>query len=210
MQRVQRTPRPATIAVLACLLMAQAGALAQAGKYHRRATIGAKAPGFERLPATDGRRYGLADFAAARFVVVVFTADHCPVAAAYDSRLVALERDYRARGVQMIFISCSAPEPGDLKKMGQRAAKQGFKFPYLHDATQAVGRAYGASVTPGVFVLDGERRFAYLGAVDDQWSDPNAVKHAYLRDALDALLAGRTPELAETRPVGCAIQYEEP
>jgi peroxiredoxin len=181
-----------------------------AGKFNRRANLGDKAPGFERLPATDGRSYSLGDFAAARLVVVVIAANHCPISAAYDARLVALDKEYAGRGVQIVAISCSALEQDGLEAMRERGQRSGFKFPCLHDAGQAVGRAYGATATPEVFVLDGERRFAYQGAIDDQWNDPDAVQHAYLRDALAALLAGRTPEPAETRPVGCPIDYPQP
>ena len=191
------------------LLIAAAAGSVQAGKFNRQASLGQMAPSFDRLPATGGHNYSLADFAAARLVVVVFTANHCPIAAAYDARLVAIDKDYGPRGVQLVAISCSQLEQDALEPMRERAKSSGFKFPYLYDATQAVGRAYGASVTPEVFVLDGQRRLAYLGAIDDQWNDADAVKQAYLRDALDALLAGRTPTVAETKPIGCPIDYAQ-
>ena len=84
-----------------------------------------------------------------------------------------------------------------------------FDFPYLFDESQQIGRAYGARVTPEVFVVDRERRIAYQGAIDDNWQSADQVKKPYLRQALDALLAGRKPEPAETKPVGCGIQYED-
>lgn len=174
----------------------------------KRPAIGQAAPSFDPLPATDGRRYGLAEFAQARVVIVVFLANHCPVAGAYESRLAAVDRDYRQRGVQIVAISCSRLEQDQLEPMRQRAAKAGFNFPYLHDASQAIGRAYGAKVTPEVFVLDRQRRLAYTGAIDDNWHDADAVKHAYLRGALDAILAGQKPDPAQTKAIGCQIDYE--
>ena len=96
---------------------------------------------------------------------------------------------------------------GRLEKMKERAAEKKSSFPYLYDPTQAIGLAYGAKVTPHVFVLDRERKLAYVGAVDDNMKATEAKTH-YLRDALDALLASKQPK-AETKPVGCVIQYEK-
>jgi hypothetical protein len=79
----------------------------------------------------------------------------------------------------------------------------------LHDPSQQSGRDYGARVTPEVFVMQPDGKITYLGAVDDSWNDPEQVKHAYLREALTALVAGRMPETTEARPRGCAIAYEE-
>jgi hypothetical protein len=82
-----------------------------------------------------------------------------------------------------------------------------FPFPYLHDADQSVGRGFGATSTPQLFVLDGERKIAYMGAFDDNMIE-SEVKHHYLIDAVDALLAGKKPEVTETRARGCSIEYE--
>jgi peroxiredoxin len=95
-----------------------------------------------------------------------------------------------------------------LEKMKERAAEKKFSFPYLYDPSQAIGLAYGAKVTPHVFVLDQQRKIAYVGAVDDNVKATEAKTH-YLRDALDALLAGKQPPNTETKPVGCVIQYEK-
>jgi hypothetical protein len=81
-------------------------------------------------------------------------------------------------------------------------------MPYLHDGTQEVARAYGAKVTPDVFVLDAERRVRYRGAPDSDYGDPDAGA-AWLREALDAVLAGREPTRAETKPVGCSIKWKQ-
>jgi len=94
-----------------------------------------------------------------------------------------------------------------LDKMKERAAKKGFNFPYLYDATQKIGRDYGATVTPHVFVLDKDRKIAYVGAVDDNM-EPDKVKSPHLRNALDALLAGKRPPQEVTKQFGCGIKYE--
>jgi hypothetical protein len=80
-------------------------------------------------------------------------------------------------------------------------------MPYLHDATQEVARNYGARTTPDVFVLDREGVLRYRGAPDGDYDDPGQ-RAAWLRDALDAILAGREPERAETDPVGCSIKWK--
>ena len=97
---------------------------------------------------------------------------------------------------------------GRLEKMRDRAAEKKLSFPYLYDPTQAIGLTYGAKVTPHVFVLDQQRKIAYVGAVDDNMKATEAKTH-YLRDALDALLAGKQPPKAETKPVGCGLQFEK-
>ena len=90
--------------------------------------------------------------------------------------------------------------------MKERAKEKGFNFPYLHDETQQTGHNYGAQKTPHVFVLDQQRKLAYVGAIDDNM-EASEVKSQYLRDALDALLAGKQPPKAETKAVGCGIKY---
>jgi hypothetical protein len=92
--------------------------------------------------------------------------------------------------------------------MKARADEKKYPFPYLHDPSQQSGRDYGARVTPEVFVLKPDRTITYQGTIDDSWNDAEQVKHAYLRDALTALVAGNTPETTETRPRGCPIPYQ--
>lgn len=182
--------------------------------------IGQKAPGFSSLVGVDGKEHGLADYAEAKAVVVVFTCNHCPVAKAYEDRLIALQGDYQAKGVQVVAINSNSPKkvPQDsLEKMKERAAGEGlgdwrktdepFNYPYLVDATQEVAKAYGATCTPHVFVLDKNRNVAYTGAVDDSMS-PDKVKQHFLRDALDAILGGKQPEKAVTKQFGCGIKWD--
>jgi hypothetical protein len=87
-----------------------------------------------------------------------------------------------------------------------RAAEQRYVFAYARDESQEVARAYGAQRTPEVFVLDADRRIAYHGAIDDD-ADPDRASERYLRDALDAVLEGRSPDRPETAPVGCTIKW---
>jgi peroxiredoxin len=175
---------------------------------YAKVKLGDAAPTWSALPGVDGKEHGLDQFKTAKAIVLVFTCNHCPVAKAYEDRLVALQKDYQAKGVQVVAINVNTIPADRLDKMKERAAEKGFNFPYLYDASQASGREYGARVTPHVFVLDGQRKIAYIGAIDDAMQQGD-VKNNYVRDALDAVLAGKRPPTAETKAVGCGIKYEK-
>ena len=157
---------------------------------------------------TDDQQHSLADYQQAKLIALVFTCNHCPVAQAYEDRLIKLQKDYRSKGVRLIAVNVNNIAPDRLEPMKQRAAEKQFNFPYLYDSSQKMGHDYGAKVTPHVFVLCKKRKIAYVGAVDDSNNPKKAEKH-YLRDALDALLAGKTPETTTTPPRGCSVKYEK-
>jgi peroxiredoxin len=171
-------------------------------------SIGEQAPSFE-LPDTEGATWPL-DGAGAPATVVVFTCNHCPYALAWHERIADAARDYAGRGVRFLAINANDSDryPRDsLEAMRQRVGQESWPMPYLHDATQEVARAYGAKTTPDVFVIDASGTLRYRGAPDSDYDDPGQ-RAAWLRDALDAVLDGREPELAETRPVGCSIKWK--
>ena len=183
-------------------------ALAARGSFAaNKLNIGDPAPQWTGIVGTDDKPHSLADYKDAKAVVVVFTCNHCPVATAYQERLVALQKDYKDKGVQVIAICVNKGAADDLDAMKKRAESAGFNFPYLYDPTQQVGRDYGATCTPHAFVLDKDRKLAYMGAIDDNMHADKVEKH-YIRAALDALLDGKTPETPVTRQFGCGIHYE--
>ncbi|MBI4570154.1 MAG: thioredoxin family protein [Planctomycetes bacterium] len=170
---------------------------------------GSPAPDFD-LPGVSGANTSLASLRRARLKVVVFSCNHCPYAQAYEERLVALQRDYQPKGVALVAINPNNEQthPADsLAKMKERAAARGFNFPYLRDATQRAAIAFGAEFTPEVFVLDDRNVVRYVGGIDDNWEKPGAVRRHFLREALDALLAGQEPVAAVTTAVGCTIKW---
>jgi peroxiredoxin len=169
--------------------------------------IGQPAPDFEGLTGVDDKPHSLKEYADAKAVVVAFICNHCPVAVAYEDRLIALHHDYADKGVQIVAINVNNLEQDKLPAMKERAEEKGFKFPYLYDPSQKVGRDYGAAVTPHIFLLDGERRIAYIGPIDDN-QDESKVTETYLRDAIDAVLAGSKPTTTNVNPFGCGIKYE--
>lgn len=166
--------------------------------------LGTEAPTFS-LPDTDGAEHSPGDAPA---TVVVFTCNHCPYALAWHDRLLAAAHDYG--DVKFLAISPNDAEryPRDsFEAMKERvAADGGWPLPYLYDESQDVARAYGAQTTPDVFVLDAAGRIAYRGAPDADHEDPSQ-NAAWLRSALDAVLAGSTPDPAQTTPVGCSIKW---
>lgn len=172
--------------------------------------IGDRAPAFS-LPGTDGQTYSLESLSKHSVLVVVFSCNHCPYVQAYEDRLVAIQRDYAGRGVQVIAINSNDdvnyPEDS-FEQMTARAQAKGFNFLYVRDATQAVARAYGATHTPQLFVFDRVRALRYTGKIDDNWQHPKAVTRQYLRDVLDALLSDRAPAESQTHAIGCTIKWK--
>jgi peroxiredoxin len=171
--------------------------------------LGATAPDFE-LPGVDGARHSLADYADAEALVLIQSCNHCPYVQAWEGRINAVARDYADRGVAVVAISSNDAEafPEDaFPEMVKRAEDKQFAFDYLYDEEQRVVRSLGATRTPEVFVFDRDRKLVYHGTVDDSRDDEAAVTEPYLRNALDAVLAGRAPEVQETPPQGCFVKW---
>ncbi len=173
--------------------------------------LGARAPDF-RLPGTDGKEHALADYAGAKALAVVFSCNHCPYVQAYEGRFKALQQEWGPQGFQLLAINSNDavgyPEDG-FEAMVERAAAQGFNFPYLRDESQAVARAYGAVRTPHVFLFDADRRLAYVGRIDDSWNEPAKVSRRELAEAVAELVAGKPVSTPETFAVGCTIKWKE-
>lgn len=168
-------------------------------------SLGESAPDFT-LPDTAGETWSPGGAAA---TVLVFTCNHCPYALAWHDRIADAARDYAGRDVRFLAINSNDAEryPRDSPAaMRRRVEQEPWPMPYLHDASQEVARAYGAETTPDVFVLDGSGTLRYRGAPDADYEDPGQ-RAAWLRDALDAVLAGVPPARPETTPVGCSIKW---
>ena len=163
------------------------------------------------LPGVDDGQRNLADYTDKEAVAIIFSCNHGPYVRAWEDRMVEIQADYADKGVQLIAISSNDAQkyPADsFAMMKQRAQEKGFNFPYLYDETQEIAHAYGAERTPEVFLFDKSRALRYHGAIDDNYENPDAVQNRYLRQALDAVLAGQTPSVAQTPPVGCTIKWK--
>ncbi len=172
--------------------------------------IGDKAIPFT-LPCTDGHVHSLSDWDDRPVLAVIFSCNHCPYARAWEDRIIALQAQFKPQRVKFAVINANDPVkyPEDsFEEMQKRAKAKGYNFPYLWDESQEVARAYGATRTPEVFLFDADRRLRYHGAVDDNFEDPDAVQQHYLRDAIEALLAGQEPPVAQTPAVGCTIKWK--
>jgi peroxiredoxin len=165
--------------------------------------VGDKAPGFKAI-GVDGKEYTTDTFKDAKAVVVCFTCNQCPVAVAYEDRFIEFSKEYEDKGVKFIAINVN---PESIDAMKTRAEEKGFNFPYTKDESGASAKAYGAQVTPHLYVVDKEGKIAYIGAFDDN-QDESKAKKAYIEDAVDAVLAGKTPETTKTRAVGCGIRIK--
>src|SRR5687768_2629456 len=139
--------------------------------------------------------------------VVVFTCNSCPYSKAFENRLAAIGRDYAKKGVVFYAINPNddvAYPKETLAEMKARATDKGFSFPYLKDADSSIAKAYGARVTPHVFLLDGSGVVRYRGYVDDSAKTAER-EHTGLTDALDALLTRKDIKVAATNAFGCTI-----
>lgn len=181
--------------------------------------IGAAAPDFS-LVGVDDKTYALKDFAAAKVLAVVFTCNHCPEAYAASARIQETADFYKDKGVAVIAISGNdplalradelgyAPHGDSFPEMKLAAKEAKWTIPYLYDGeNQAVTRAYGAQSTPHVFVFDAERKLRYTGRMDEGYRKAGPVDKSQMRDAIDALLAGKEVAVPTTRSYGCSTKW---
>ena len=173
--------------------------------------IGSIATDF-RLENIDGTFVSLSDFEEAKGFIVVFTCNTCPYAVAYEDRIEALNKKYASKGYPIVAIMPNNIDikPGDsLDAMKQRAKEKGFTFPYLIDREQTIFPQYGATKTPHVYILEKTNDanvVRYIGAIDDNYKDADAVDKKYVEDAVNALLANRPVPVSKTRAIGCSIK----
>ena len=164
-----------------------------------------------KLPGVDGETHTLAKIAADKeATAVIFMCNHCPYVLAWLDRIVAAAQDYAGEGVAFVGINANdaAKYPADsFENMQALAEERGLPFPYLHDESQKVARAYGAERTPEIFLFDDELKLRYHGAPDDNY-DESQASVPYLHDALDAVLDGARPPMVDTAPVGCTIKWK--
>jgi peroxiredoxin len=164
------------------------------------------------LKNVDGTTVSLSDYPDAKGFIVIFTCNHCPYAKAYQDRIIELDKKFKPKGYPVIAINPNDPviQPEDsYDKMKVRAREKGFTFPYLFDETQEVYRAYGATRTPHVYILQKQDEgpvVKYIGAIDNNYKSTEDVTEPYLANAVDALLAGKEPEVSKTKAIGCSIK----
>jgi len=178
--------------------------------------IGQPAPDFN-LKGVDGKSYSLSSFKDAKLLIVLFSCNHCPFVIGSEDRMIKFYDDYKNKGVAMIAINSNETDnhPGDsFEHMVERAKEKSFPFHYLRDETQEIARAYGALRTPHFYVFakdkDGKGQWTlrYTGRMDDNPRQPGMQKTHELRDAVEAVLAGRKPPVEVTNPIGCNVKWK--
>lgn len=173
--------------------------------------IGATATDF-KLENIDRNFVSLSDFEEAKGFIIIFTCNTCPYAVAYEDRIEALNKMYASKGYPVVAIMPNNIEikPGDsLDAMKKRAKEKGFSFPYLIDREQTIFPQYGATKTPHVYILEKTNDanvVRYIGAIDDNYKDADAVDKKYVEDAVNALLAKKPIPVTKTRAIGCSIK----
>ncbi len=189
--------RRALLVVLVALTAASAARLA----------IGATAPDFSLKDLSGTTRRLASHQGKAKAIALIWFSSECPVCRKYEARVQALYEEFKGRGVVLYTINSNQGETVESIRAHHRAAK--LTFPVLKDPRNKVADAYGAVATPEVFLLDGQRKLRYRGAIDNS-EDPKRVdpEQRYARKAILALLAGRKPDPAEARGLGCAIDRE--
>jgi len=171
------------------------------------------------LKGTDGKFYTLNSFSQAKVLVIIFSANHCPTAQAYEDRIIAITRDYQSKGVEVVVISSNSNEALNLSELGYtdlgdtyeemiiRAKEKKYNFPYLYDSDdQKTALAYGPVATPHAFVFDSARKLKYEGRIDAK-EKPGSGKGEDLRNAIDAVLDGRNPNPSTTKVFGCSMKW---
>jgi peroxiredoxin len=168
-----------------------------------------------KLKNVDGKMVSLSDFKSAKGFIVIFTCNHCPYAKKYEERIMELDKKYKEQGYPVIAINPNDPniqaEDG-YQEMIDRATQRGFTFPYLVDEGQKVYPQYGATKTPHVFVLQKENSkniVKYIGAIDNNYENPNDVSEYYVQDAVNALIEGKPVKMTKTVAIGCSVKVKK-
>jgi peroxiredoxin len=189
-----------------CLALLLVCSAALAGEFNKVLSVGSAAPAWKDLEGTDGKKHSLADLKQ-DVVVVVFTCNSCPVAVGYEERILAFAKKHAGEKsrVALVAINVNTVKDDQLPEMKKRAEKKKFNFPYLYDPSQKIAKEFGANYTPEFFVLNKERKIAYLGAMDDK-SPPGMAVNSYLEEAVQAVLEGK-PSPKETLARGCMIRW---
>jgi peroxiredoxin len=180
---------------------------ASGGEYNPVLSIGDAAPDWKDLPGIDGKKHSLADLKGYDTVVLFFICNSCDVVAAYEDRILALAKKHGGPKCAFVAVNVNKIPEDNLEAMKKRADEKKYPFVYFFDESQKIAKDYGANWTPEFFILDTARNVAYMGGVDDQ-SNANLVKKKYLEPALEAVLAGKKPEVAESAAIGCTIRFE--
>lgn len=187
------------------------------GQYNSILDIGDPMPAFKDLPGIDGETLSSDDLKES-VVVLVSLANHCPWVRGMDGDLVKLVDAFKGKDVRVVGFSVNKREEDRLPAMKEHAEKTGYKFTYVYDESQELGRQLGATRTPEYFVFDKDRKLVYMGLLYNspaKMSGDGTVQYIdgeptefYVQDAVNATLDGKPVDPSETRAHGCTVKYE--
>lgn len=179
----------------------------------RNIELGTKAPYFKLIDTVTGKMVDLNDYASKNATVIMFICNHCPYVKHINPGIVNLANDYIPKGVGFLAIN-----PNDIKNYPEDSPENmklvalalGYKFPYIYDETQEVAKAYYAACTPEFYVFDGKMELAYHGQFDSA-RPGNAVPVTGndVRQALEAVIAGRPVSSNQSPGIGCSIKWKK-
>jgi thiol-disulfide isomerase/thioredoxin len=194
----------------ACALAVAAALATGTAAYAKPLEIGAAMPTFSGLEAADGKSYSSADFKDKDVLVVCITCNHCPMAVAYEDRMIAFAKEHAGPSSKIGFIAINVnnSDADKLDKMKERAKEKGFTFAYAYDPSQKIATELGATKTPEFYVFDKSRKLVYHGAFDDSPRNAANAKKNYVELAVKAAAVGEKPEIQNTAAVGCGIQFD--
>lgn len=205
-----RTIRPLALSLA---LLTVAGLAVAAPKAPAPLALGKVMPKREvKMESVAGTQLAIADAAGKKGTLVVFMCNHCPWVQAWQGRIAKIGNAAMEQGIGVIAINSNDVEAypsDDMTHMKEQAEAQGFKFPYVMDASSDMARVYGASKTPEAFLFDAKGKLVYHGAIDDNAKDESAVSKTWLGDAVQAVAAGKAVAEKETKAFGCGIKLRE-
>jgi thiol-disulfide isomerase/thioredoxin len=173
--------------------------------------LNTKAPKADvKMKGVDGAWHTIQGVAGEKGTLVLFSCNACPWVKKWEDRISSIGNEYQKKGIGVIMINPNDPakvaEDG-FEEMVARTKAKAFGFPYVVDATSEVARAFGATRTPEAFLFDANGKLVYHGAIDDNASDAKAVEVPYLKNALNAVIAGEAIPTAKTKALGCSIKF---
>lgn len=189
-----------------------------AGTYNQVVSIGDAMPDFNNLPSTQGNQVSASDYSHYDLLVLVSLANHCPWSNGADGDTSELARQFADQSVAFLGFSVSHREEDKLPAMIKHAEQAGYPFNFVYDESQNLGRALGATTTPEYFVYNQNRELVYTGLLHNspatnrggslRYTEGEPTEF-YVRDAIEATLAGKPLEITETQSFGCVVEYEQ-
>jgi len=190
-------------AAVALVLLMQPGA--------RALELGDAAPLADKMMKNvDGSMVSISSAAGETGTLVIFGCNHCPWVVAWQDRIAALGNSAMKQGVGVIMVNSNDPKAypsDDFDGMVKRAKEVGYQFPYVVDDDSGVAKAFGAKHTPEAFLFDKDGKLVYHGTIDDNAQNPDQVEKRYLKDAVDAVVAGKAVPTPQTKALGCSIKF---